>query len=147
MSQINTVSGPISPEGLGITAMHEHIQFGMPGWDKDPWVEYDRAVEFEKIKNDLVDFKEAGGTALVDCSGMTLGRDVEFYRNLSRVSGVHIVACTGSKCIRLWCEALRIWLLRTSDILLNFGLAVKGPLFDALFSAKYFSRVNFSKVL
>ena len=95
MSQINTVSGPISPEGLGITAMHEHIQFGMPGWDKDPWVEYDRAVEFEKIKNDLVDFKEAGGTALVDCSGMTLGRDVEFYRNLSRVSGVHIVACTG----------------------------------------------------
>lgn len=95
MAHIETVLGPIAPEELGLTAMHEHIQFGMPGWELDPWVEYDRAVEFEKIKNDLVGFREAGGRTLVDCSGMTTGRDVEFYQNLSRSSGVHIVACTG----------------------------------------------------
>ncbi|MFC1895218.1 hypothetical protein ACFL0Q_00940 [Thermodesulfobacteriota bacterium] len=33
--RVNTVTGPISPEDLGITLMHEHIVFGYPGWYGD----------------------------------------------------------------------------------------------------------------
>ncbi len=95
MPQVNTVLGPIKPEELGTTALHEHIQFGQPGWDLDPLVTWDDAEGFEKIKNDLLAFKQAGGKTLVDLSGMANGRDVEFYQCLSRASGVHVVACTG----------------------------------------------------
>ena len=95
MAQVQTVLGPISPEALGMTAMHEHIVYGMPGWEYAPEVNFDRSSAFEKIKKDLVDFKSLGGKTIVDCSGVANGRDIEFYQALSRVTGVNIVASTG----------------------------------------------------
>lgn len=95
MVQVNTILGSISPEELGITAMHEHIVYGMPGWEYAPEVNFDRSAAFEKIKKDLLDFKSSGGKTIVDCSGVANGRDVEFYQALSRVTGVNIVASTG----------------------------------------------------
>lgn len=95
MAQVQTVLGPISPEELGITAMHEHIVYGMPGWEYAPEVNFDRSSAFEKIKKDLLDFKSAGGKTIVDCSGVANGRDIEFYQALSRTTGVNIVASTG----------------------------------------------------
>ena len=32
---INTVTGPITNQDLGKTLMHEHIQFGYPGYQGD----------------------------------------------------------------------------------------------------------------
>lgn len=95
MPQVNTVLGPIKPEELGTTLMHEHIQFGQPGWDLDPLITWDDAEWFEKIKGDLLALRQAGGRTLVDVTGMAQGRDIEFYQDLSRVSGVQVVACTG----------------------------------------------------
>ncbi|MFQ5879996.1 MAG: phosphotriesterase [Dehalococcoidia bacterium] len=95
MAKVNTVLGPIGPDELGTTSVHEHIMFGQPGWEHDPQELFDRPTVFEKINRDLLDLKDAGGQTLVDCSGITMGRDVEFYQALSRSSGVHIVACTG----------------------------------------------------
>ena len=95
MAQVQTVLGPISPEELGITAMHEHVVYGMPGWEYAPEVNFDHASAFEKIKKDLLDFKSAGGKTIVDCSGVANGRDIEFYQALSRTTGVNIVASTG----------------------------------------------------
>lgn len=95
MAQVNTVLGPIHPDELGITLAHEHIQFGPPGWEFAPesWASLPRV--FETINNDLLDLRSIGGKTLVCCSGIGLGRDVDFYVNLSRSSGVHIVASTG----------------------------------------------------
>ena len=36
MKKINTVLGPIAPEDLGLTLIHEHITAGYPGWECDP---------------------------------------------------------------------------------------------------------------
>ena len=35
IGKVNTVLGPIPTEELGVTALHEHIGFGLPGCDLD----------------------------------------------------------------------------------------------------------------
>src|SRR5437868_13593011 len=56
---------------------------------------FDAPRVFEKIYNDLLDFKAVGGVTVVDVSGIGIGRDIEFYVCLSRYTQVNIVACTG----------------------------------------------------
>jgi len=95
MSYVNTVLGPIHPDELGVTACHEHIFWGPPGWEYDPewWFHYPKV--FAKCLADLVEYRELGGKTIVDCSGIGLGRDVELYRMFSKYSGVHVVLSTG----------------------------------------------------
>lgn len=95
MRKTYTALGPIHPDEMGITAEHEHILWGPPGWEYDPewWWHWPKV--YERCYLDLVEFKGLGGGTLVDVSGIGLGRDVEFYALLSRVSGVHVVLCTG----------------------------------------------------
>ena len=97
MAQVNTVLGPIHPKQLGMTSLHEHILFSTPGWEYSPEARqhFDAPRVFEKIYNDLLDFKAVGGVTVVDVSGIGIGRDIEFYVCLSRYTKVNIVACTG----------------------------------------------------
>ena len=95
MARVNTVLGPIHPDAMGVTATHEHIMWGPPGWEYDPEWWFHVPKVFAKCLADLVEFRELGGRTVVCCSGIGLGRDVEFYRMLSRYSGVHIIAGTG----------------------------------------------------
>ena len=95
MSKVNTVLGTIPAEELGIVAVHEHIGYGMPGseldskWWKTPEERYAETVP--KLRQ----FHEYGGGTFVDATGICNGRDVDYYKSLSRKTGVHIIACTG----------------------------------------------------
>ena len=95
LSKVNTVLGTIPAEELGLVAVHEHIGYGMPGseldskWWKTPEQAYDETVP--KLRA----FHENGGGTFVDATGICNGRDVDYYKSLSRRTGVHIVACTG----------------------------------------------------
>ncbi len=100
MAFVNTVLGRISPEQMGITAVHEHIGFSHLGWEYDPDCFYNIAERMEKITNDLSDFRLLGGGTLVDVSGIGLGRDLDLYTLVSRGAGVNLVACTG-----FWAES------------------------------------------
>lgn len=95
MGKVNTVLGPIATEELGITAMHEHIGFGLPGCDLDTqW--WGKAEEmFETTLQKLRRFREHGGKTFVDCTGIGNGRDIPYFQVLSRRTGVNIVAVTG----------------------------------------------------
>jgi predicted metal-dependent phosphotriesterase family hydrolase len=95
MGKVNTVLGPVATEDLGITAMHEHIGFGLPGCDLDTqwWKKPEEA--FEVTIQKLRRFREHGGKTFVDCTGIGNGRDVEYFQVLSRRTGVHIIAVTG----------------------------------------------------
>jgi predicted metal-dependent phosphotriesterase family hydrolase len=95
MTAIQTLTGPISPDDLGIVSMHEYLLKGLPGWHLAPEVKYNRAEAFDAISTALAKFKDAGGQTIVDMSGITLGRNVPFYKRLSEVSGVNIVSATG----------------------------------------------------
>ena len=92
---VMTVRGEISPEQLGMVAMSEHIFYGLPGWENDPTISFNRAEAIEDVLSALRDFKEAGGGTIVDFNGTLLGRDAELLRTLSTATGLNIVASTG----------------------------------------------------
>lgn len=95
MAHVNTVLGPIHPDELGPTGTHEHVVWGPPGWEFDPewWFHYPHV--FAKCLAGLVEYRELGGRSIVCCSGNGMGRDIEFYRLLSKYSGVNIVVPSG----------------------------------------------------
>ena len=83
------------------------------GWEFSPqaFEHLDKPMVFEKIKNDLLDFKAVGGGTIVDCSGIGIGRDIQFYVDLARESGMNIVACTG-----FWAEQKILTYFAVRDI-------------------------------
>lgn len=97
MAKIMTVLGPISPNELGFTLMHEHIIH--LGYYRLPRVQ--ALDEVDVAINELKLFKEAGGSAIVEVTPRDLRLDTlplgygEALRRISEQSGIHIVACTG----------------------------------------------------
>ena len=53
MKKVYTVLGPIHPDELGLTAMHEHIFWGPPGWEYDPHWWFSKTAAYEKAHKDL----------------------------------------------------------------------------------------------
>lgn len=111
MAYVQTVLGPIHPDEMGVTLMHEHVGWGVPGWEYDTAWWFDPIRRFETTERDLRDLKLAGGDTFVDCSGIGLGRDAYLYTNLAKSSGVHIVASTG-----FWADQGILGHFRTKDI-------------------------------
>jgi len=93
MSFIRTVLGDISPEKLGICYAHEHliIDHGV-ATDKEPDF---LLSDVEKAVKELRDFHSTGGRAMIDSMPCDSGRNVLKLAEISRRSGVHIVAPTG----------------------------------------------------
>lgn len=92
---VNTVLGPVPGESLGVVAMHEALLSVVPGAQYAPDISIDRAEIFEVLQAVLLRFKEAGGGAVVDSTGMYHGRDLPLLEALARSTGVHLVASTG----------------------------------------------------
>jgi phosphotriesterase-related protein len=125
MTEIMTVLGPIAPEDLGFTSMHEHILFDGSVWRRryedlipqdllgmyqDPislenvgllrgnliLVEENLVVNDEELMTaELADFKASGGSAVVDMSGIGLRLNVTGTQRISEKTGVHVVITTG----------------------------------------------------
>lgn len=137
MQQVMTVCGPIDPQVLGLTSIHEHVLLDcsqdkrnyetsvpketqekfLSGFPKDIRKNLDSPVQLENIglnqanfalmrdniimddedwmAGELLDFKESGGSALVDASAIGLRSNIAGIKRLSQRSGVHIIATTG----------------------------------------------------
>ena len=97
MKKVNTVLGPVSPEQIGTTNMHEHLIWANAGSQYSPEANklFSPPEVFSKLYDTLIQYKNAGGKTIVDCSGIGMGRDIDIYCTVSRASGVNIVACTG----------------------------------------------------
>jgi phosphotriesterase-related protein len=89
---IQTVRGPIEPQALGRTLLHEHI-----------FCDFYRVTgKLNELLNDenlaaeeLRYLVQAGGTALVECSTPDMGRHPEALRRVSEQTGLHIIMGTG----------------------------------------------------
>lgn len=92
---VNTVLGPLPASELGVVAVHEALLSVVPGAQYAPDIRMDRAEIFEILAAKLTDFRERGGSTIVDSTGMFHGRDLKLYEALSRSTGVNIVASTG----------------------------------------------------
>jgi len=89
---VETVQGPIDYDRLGITDAHNHMWIDtVPGSDPGAPV----LNQFEPILKDLIEYREKGGGALLDCQPVGCGRNGNQLLALSKASGVHIIACTG----------------------------------------------------
>ena len=125
MAQIRTVLGPIKPEELGFTSMHEHILFDgtvyfnrtKGKFPEESLVKAEDPVSLENIglhqgnftltedacsmfdeefmTAEMQEFKDSGGQAMIDQSAPGLRCNVPGIKNNSEKTGVHIVATTG----------------------------------------------------
>jgi len=96
MGVINSVLGPLDTTKLGFTLSHEHVMSSSAGILHTYPEFLDRQGALEKA---VVDFKEAydeGLRTIVDTTPMDLGRDIRLLEEVSRRSGVQIIAATGT---------------------------------------------------
>ncbi len=120
-SRVETVSGPVGPDELGPTLVHEHILHDLTpivprpsddvadmrhdeplnlenvwwarqgGWSADNFVLSDRTLAVREVAY----FREAGGRTLVELTPRSMGRKPELLRAVSEETGVHIIAASG----------------------------------------------------
>ncbi len=122
--QVVTVLGPVDPAAIGWTLMHEHVfidatrvfyppeeaslkQFEHALVDmallsrlrrrpfslcRDNVVLSDETVAIQELDH----FAREGGTTLVDCTMVGIGRDPRAVRRVARACGLHIVQGTGA---------------------------------------------------
>jgi len=134
MAEIMTVTGPIAPQELGFTSMHEHVlvhgrifreryEAFIP---EDAPVRPDEPISLENLgylkhafilswntilntdvdllSSELSAFKAEGGSAVVDMSVPGIRFDPMKTREVSEKSGVHIIASTGLYAADSWPE-------------------------------------------
>ena len=101
MAYIRTVMGDISPDKLGITYSHEHIFCKPPYW-KERNEEDFLLDDFDKSCNEVELFRKAGGCSIVDATVVDYGRCIREVAEISRKTGVNIVATTGFNKSFLW---------------------------------------------
>jgi phosphotriesterase-related protein len=115
-AHIVTVTGPIAPEALGPTLMHEHVLCDLtnPVWRTHPPPElaislenrheleyrpmvpgHHRLVDEAVAARDLAAFRAAAGGAIVDLTTGGIGPEPEALASLSRATGVAIVLGAG----------------------------------------------------
>ena len=91
--QIHTVLGKIESKNLGFTQCHEHLLLRKgTSFEINPALFMDNR---EWSEQEVMDYKKAGGCALVEAQPGGCGRDAEGLEKISRKTGVHIVASTG----------------------------------------------------
>jgi phosphotriesterase-related protein len=93
---VQTVTGPVHPDDLGRTLMHEHLAVGYPGWESDTWRPGPSASErFAVCVERVRELQALGYRTLVDPCPNDLGRDVELMAKVSQATGFQIVCATG----------------------------------------------------
>ena len=119
---VHTVLGPVAPEALGVTLPHEHILSTLEVYLEEPRGEAEArlldepltaanltAVRAEPYRNrenmlfddedlavrELILFRDAGGSTVVDQTLPDIGRDLAGLARIARRTGLHIIAGCG----------------------------------------------------
>ena len=87
-----TVLGPVPPDQLGVTLLHEHLIFDLRFSDPD---ENRRMVDPAVAVEDMRRLSAAGGRALVEQSCQGIGRNPYLLRQIAEQCHIHIIASTG----------------------------------------------------
>jgi len=96
MSCIHTVAGPITPEQLGRTLMHEHFLFGYCGFQGDATLGGFREQEsLDACLKAVEDARSYGIETIVDATTNECGRNVRFLAKVAGMTGINIICSTG----------------------------------------------------
>jgi phosphotriesterase-related protein len=96
VATVNTVLGPVDTADLGFTLSHEHIMTSAAGIRQTYPQYYDYDGVIEDAVAALREAHDQGLRTIIDMTTFDLGRDVNMLAQVSRRSGVHIIATTGS---------------------------------------------------
>ena len=96
MSAVNSVLGPVDTADLGFTLSHEHVA-NLPLSVRHTYPEFiDREGIIEQSVAYLKEAYDEGLRTIVDTTTFDLGRDVGLMAEVSRKSGVNVIAATGN---------------------------------------------------
>jgi phosphotriesterase-related protein len=113
---VQTVLGPIDTSKLGFTLSHEHIIASSAGiWQAWPELFGGRATFLATASDQLKRARDEGVNSIIDCTTIDLGRDIRMMQEVSRRSGMQVVAATGH-----WNDPSNSMRSRTVDELANF---------------------------
>jgi len=113
---VNTVLGPIEASKLGFTLSHEHIIASSAGiWQAWPELFGGRAKFIATASDSLKRAKDEGVTTIIDCTTIDLGRDIRMMEEVSRRSGMQVIASTG-----VWLDPSNTLRQRTIEELADF---------------------------
>ena len=90
--EIMTVLGPVVPEVLGPTAMHEHLIADCYFSGNDPEKVLD---DEEAAVEEMKDLVSAGAGTVVECTCWGLGPDPAALKRIAEASGINIIASAG----------------------------------------------------
>jgi predicted metal-dependent phosphotriesterase family hydrolase len=90
---VQTVDGPVAPEQLGFTLTHEHVFLEM--WANDGQGYVGQLRDENVLGAELIAFRDAGGSCLVDQTPGGAGRDPLGLRRMSARTGLRIVTGCG----------------------------------------------------
>jgi phosphotriesterase-related protein len=91
--KVTTVLGDIPAGALGFCQSHEHLYLAKgKSFEVSPVLCIDDPA---KSTQELLAYRTAGGGAVVDAQPVGCGRDAERLKDISRESGIHIIASTG----------------------------------------------------
>lgn len=119
---VQTVQGPVHRGDLGITSPHEHILLDLSGFYsahpvrgiddpsaapvvmenlgvlmRDPYALKENLLlnDPELQRNEIINFREAGGKTIADATLPGIGRDPALLQKLSRETGLNVIMGTG----------------------------------------------------
>lgn len=94
-TQINTVTGSISSDAMGITLIHEHVLVDFIGADSVSPDRYSQEEVIAKVLPYLLEVKNYGVKTIFECTPSYLAKDPELLKKLSEQSGIQLITNTG----------------------------------------------------
>lgn len=94
---VQTVLGPLDASKLGFTLAHEHIADAPDVVSRWPKAWGGRPEFVAKAVDRLKLIKAAGVSTVDDLTTYDVGRDIRFLEEVSRRSGLNMIACTGQR--------------------------------------------------
>ena len=96
VGSVETFRGPVDPDRLGVTLIHEHIFVRDPELELNlPDGEWDPSSAVESAVEGLTDLHERGIRTVVDLTVPGLGRDVRLVARVAERVPVNLIASTG----------------------------------------------------
>lgn len=95
ISTIETVTGPISIDSMGLTLIHEHMLVDFIGADSIHPGRWNKDSVVAKVLPYLMEVKKYGVRTILDCTPSYLAKDPLLLKTLSEKSGIQILTNTG----------------------------------------------------
>jgi len=114
MATINSVLGPLDTADLGFTLSHEHVQVASAGIQQVFPEFLDREGTVEAGVARLAEARVEGVRTIIDLTTIDIGRDIRMLEEVSRRSGMQIIAATGC-----WRDIPRVFWQASPDTIAN----------------------------